>query len=174
MATTMLCWLHEEPFFDFDSRWGEERTSFSVGRGNPWGLGRNKDSRVALGLRGSASRMDNGSLGPNADEFEPLDPCGESRGFAGFTTEAEAWQAHWFRGQGAENHGGAPGEVAARLWAESSAMGWADFGDPLKAALRDNLKSKAGPEVDASPGISAEASRLHLSASENRGGPEIP
>lgn len=174
MGKTMLSWLHEEPFSNFDSRWCEERTSFSVGRGNSWSLGRDKDSRLALGCRGSASRMDNGSLGPNADEFEPLDPRGEPRGCASVTTSTEAWQAHGLRGQGAENHCDAPGEIAAGLWAESSAVGWAHFGDPLKAALRNNLKGKAGPEVDAPPGISTEASRLHLSTSESRRGPEIP
>lgn len=174
MATNMISWLDEKPFSDCDSPWDDERTSVSFGRGNSRGLGRYKDRRLAFDLRGSASRMDNGSPGLNSDEFEPLDPCGEQRRSEGFTTEAEAWQANGLRAQGAENHRGAPGEVAARLWAESSAVGWANFGDPLKAALRDNLKGKAGPEVDASPGISPEASQLHLSASESRGGPEIP
>lgn len=170
----MLSWLHEKPFSDFGSPRSEERASFSLGRGNPWGLGRDKDRRLAFGPRGPASRMDNGSLGLNSYESEPLDPCGEPRRSAGFTTEAEAWQAHWLSAQGANNHRRTPGEIAARLWAESSAVGWANFGDPLKAALWDNLKGKAGPEMDASLGVSAEASQLHLSASESRRGPEVP
>src|SRR4029450_8146066 len=87
MATIMLYWFHEEPFSEFDSSWGEERAPSSIGGGNPWGLGRDKDCRLAFGFRGAASRMDNGSLGSNEDEFESLDPCGEPRGFAGITTK---------------------------------------------------------------------------------------
>jgi len=111
--------------------------------------------------------MDNGSLGSNEDEFESLDPCGEPRGFAGITTEAEARQAHWLRGEDAKDHCGAPREVAAGLRAKSSTVGWADFGDPLKAALGDNPKGKAGSAVDASPRLSAEAGRLYLSTGES-------
>ena len=167
MATIMLYWFHEEPFSEFDSFWGEERTPSSIGGRNPWGLGRDKDCRLAFGFRGAASRMDNGSLGSNEDEFESLDPCGEPRGFAGITTEAEARQAHWLRGEDAKDHCGAPREVAAGLRVKSSTVGWADFGDPLKAALGDNPKGKAGSEVDASPRLSAEAGRLYLSTGES-------
>lgn len=163
----MLCWLHEKPFSEFDASWGKESPSSGAGGRNSRGLGRDKDRRLAFVLRGSASRMDNGSPGSNADEFEPLDPRGERRRTGEFATEAEAWQAQRLGDQGAEDHCSASGEVAAGLRAKSSAVGWADIGDPLKATLWDNLKGKAGAEVDASPGLSIEAGWLCLSTGES-------
>lgn len=170
----MLTWVHEKSHADVDSSCGHEKAPFSCGRGSPWSLGRPKDSGFAADPGGSAPWLGNRGLGLDTDEFEPVDPCGEPRGLRGFKAQAEAWQTHPLRAKGSESARDPFGEVASRVWAESRPVGWPHCGGPLKTTLRDNLKSKAGSEVDASPGISSEAGKLLLPASKDPRGPQVP
>lgn len=169
----MLTWARAKPHTDVDPSCGQERASFSFSRGNPRCLGWDKDSRFAPSPGGSASGMDNRGLGLDANESRAVDSCSERRRNSGFKAQAEARQTHPIRAKDPQSARGPLGEVASRVWVESSSVGWPHGGDPFKATLRDNLKSKTGPELDASPGIPSEAGQLFLLASESHRGPEI-
>ncbi len=170
----MLTWAYAKPHTDVDPSCGQERTSFSFSRGNPWSLGWDKDSRFTPGPGGSAPGMDNRGLGLDAHESRAVDSCSERRRISGFKAQAEARQTHSIRAKDPQSARGPLGEVTSRVWTESCSVGWPHGGGPFKAPLRDNLKSKTGPELDASSGIPPEAGQLFLLASESPRGPEIP
>jgi len=169
----MLILAHAKPHTGIDPSCGQERASFSFSRRNPWRLDWDKDSRFTPSPRGSAPRMDNRGLGPDAHESRAVDSCSERRGNRGFKTQAEARQARPIGAKDARSARGPLGEVASGVWAESSSVGRPHGGDPFKATVRDNFKSKAGSELDASPGIPSEAGQLFLLASESQRGPEV-
>ena len=170
----MLILVHAKSHIDVDPCGGHQRASFSLSRGDPRGLGRAEDSRVAAGPGRPAPWVDNGGFGPNPHESKPMDPRCEQRGFRGLKAQAQLWQANALIAQASEGSAGPLGEIASRVWLTSSPVGWAHFSDPLKALLRDKSKSETGSEVDASAGIPNEEGQLLLSSSPSRTGQEVP
>src|SRR5574341_1568981 len=112
----MLSWAHEKSHADVDASCGHKKAPFTFSRINPWSLDRPEDSGFAAGSGGSAPWLDNGGLGLDTDELEPLAPCGEPRGLGRFKAQAKAWQTDPVRAEGSESARGPFGEVASRVW----------------------------------------------------------
>lgn len=170
----MLNWMHEKSHAGIDPYGSQQEATVSHGRGDPRRLDWDKDCCFVAGAGRSASWMDNRGLGPNAHEPDSVDSCGERRRAGGLKIQAQTWKTRPISPKASENSRGPLGGFASKVWVESSSVGRPHVGGSLKASLRDNPKSKAGPEVDASAGIPPEAGQLLVSSSSIPRGQEVP
>ena len=117
--------------------------------------------------------MDGSRFGPDAHELKSLDPGGKCGWIVRSEEQADSWAPIAADAADRPRSGGAFRPVASGIWSKPGSLGWPNARGALKATIRVEDESAAGPEMDASIGISAKTSQLFLSSSSGRGGEAI-
>jgi len=169
----MLIWLHEKSHFDVNTSRSPKRSTSSFRPDHSWGLGRNKDCCPVVGNRGAKARMDKRGLGLNSDELEPLDSFREPRWVGCASASKSVGPADSVNVRHAEGACLSLGKEPGRVRFKPCALGRAHRGGAPKAAVWPNANGEASSALDASAGVSVEASRLCLSSSSLGGGQAV-
>jgi len=132
-----------------------------------------EDCGASFDRRRTAAWMDGPRFGLDAHELESLDPGGEFGRTESPEEQADPWAALTDDASDSRGSRAAFGPVASRIWPKPGSVGWSHAGRAFKATIRVEDESSAGPDMDASIGISAETSRLFLSSSSGHRGEAI-
>ena len=165
-----------------DCRYGANRYSSSGGdpgkscgfcQGPSWRLAGVEDCGASFNRRRTEAWMDGPRFGLDAHELESLDPGGKFGWIERPEEQGDPWAAVTRDAPDCSGSGAAFRPVASRIWPKPGSMGRSDARRALKATIRIEDESAAGPEMDASIGISAKTSQLFLSSSSGRRGEAI-
>jgi len=163
----MLIWFHEKPHFNFNTWRSPKRSTSSFRPDHSWGLDWNKDCCPVVGNRGAKARMDKRGLGLNPDELEPLDSFGEPRRIGCTSASNSVRPADSVNLRHAEGACFSLREEPGRVRFKPCALGRTHRGGTSKAGVWLKANGEASSALDASVGVSVEASRLCLSASSS-------
>jgi hypothetical protein len=123
-----------------------------------------KDCSPAFNRRRTAAGLDSQGLGSDAHELESLDKDRECRGVESFEEQAQTREAVSADAPDRARGGTALRAIASGIWPEPGPLGWPHLGRALKTSVRVETEGAAGPNVDASAGISLETGQLFVSA----------
>lgn len=165
MNFNMLRWVHEKPHINFNTSRSQKGSTFSIRPNHPWSLDWNKDCCLVIVDRRAEARMDKRSLGFDSDEFEPLDSCCEPERVGCASASNSVGSAESANVQHAEGACLSLREEPRRVWFKPGALGWAHCGGTPEAVVWLKANGEASSAMDASAGVSVEASRLCLSSS---------
>jgi hypothetical protein len=127
-----------------------------------------EDCGASFNRRRTEAWMDGPCFGLDAHELESLDPGGKLGWIGSPEEQADSGAALTCDASDCPGSGEALRPVASRIWPKPGSMGRAHARRALKATIRVEDESAAGPEMDASIGISAKTSQLFLSSSSGR------
>jgi hypothetical protein len=136
-------------------------------------LGGVKDCGAFFNRRRTEAWLDGPRFGLDADELKSLDPGHKFGWIERPEEQADPWAALTRDAPDCPGSGAAFRPVASRIWPKPGSLGRPHAGRALKATIRVEDASTAGPEMDASIGISAKTSQLFLSSSSGRRGEAI-
>jgi hypothetical protein len=152
---------------------GDPGKSGGFGQGPSRRLAGIEDCGPSFDCRRATTWMDSSSSGLDPDEPESLDPSRKLGRNKGSEEKNDSGPTVALNTSDCPGSGAAFGTVAPRFWSEPGSMGRPHAGGAPKATLRAEDEGAAGPEMDASIGISAKTSQLFLSSSSDRRGEAI-
>jgi len=162
----MIPCFHEKPDFNVNASRSKQRASTGHGTTNPGSPHGSKDRGSIADTGGSASGVDRRRVRVDATELKPLDAPGERSRVKSFGTQEAAWASTAVKPKSPAALRGGFREVSFGIWVTASSMGWSHLGGPSEASVWDNLESSSSSVLDASIGVSTEASGIYVSSRE--------
>ncbi len=160
----MIRCFHEKPNLNVNASRSKQGALTGHGTANPGSPHGDKDRGSIADTGGSASGVDRRRVRVDATELKPLDAPSERSRLESLDSREATWASTAVNAKGSEAIRGAFREDSFGIWVTASSMGWSHLGGSFEASVWDNFESSPGSVLDASIGVSTEASGIYVSS----------
>ncbi len=157
----------------YSSSGGDPGKPGRFGEGHSRRLAGVEDCGASFDRRRPEAWLDGPRFRLDAHEFESLDSSDQCGRLESPKEQTDPGAAVTDDAPDSRGSRAASGTVASRIWPKPGSLGRSHTGRAPEAAIRVEDEGSAGPEMDASIGISAKTSRLFLSSSSGHRGEAI-
>jgi|GEM_PF-858276 hypothetical protein len=160
----MIPCFHEKPNLNVNAFRSKQRVFTGHGTANPGSPHGDKDRGSIADTGGSASGVDRRRVRVDATELKLLDAPSERSRVKGLGTREAAWASAAVNAKSSAAIRGRFREASFGIRVTANSMGWSHFGGSSEASVWDNLESSPSLVLDASIGVSIEASGIYVSS----------